>query len=345
MKRKNVVAGLLAFAGVLLAIFFTMTLFVHVNASASDGANKCTITANTAYHNEAGVPKGQYGKTQTFTVNDLKPASDRFLAKFCNSQGQSDLVFAASIIEVHKTGVNPTTAATAQKEAAGWKNDLKTANAAISAYTSGIKGFDIAADNDPKHSYDTFGMESNGTDLPKLVFLHESHPAVLTLIVHFKDGSADELVRIVCDFQPEATNTPPSPSTPTQKSTPDCHTNNTCPGTPATDCHTNGTCPPPDCHTNGTCPKTSPPPDCHTSGTCPTTKTCESVYGPSSSGNYPDCHKDGSPSKQPTQPTQAPGPNPSPNPTNNPGSNQCYSDSTGQAVQPVNGKCPPGSSG
>jgi hypothetical protein len=80
----------------------------------------------------------------------------------------------------------------------------------------------------------------------------------------------------------------------------------------------------------------------------PTTppKTCHSVYGPGYSGTYPNCHKDGSKSVQPTQPASATGTNPAPNPTNNPGSNKCYSETTGQPVTPnPDGTCPVGSFG
>jgi len=84
-------------------------------------------------------------------------------------------------------------------------------------------------------------------------------------------------------------------------------------------------------------------PSCRDTGTCRPPKTCRSVYGPGYNGTYPRCHKDGTTAPKP--PLTAPGTNPNPDPTNDPGSNECYSNTTGKPVQPVDGKCPDGSFG
>lgn len=71
--------------------------------------------------------------------------------------------------------------------------------------------------------------------------------------------------------------------------------------------------------------------------------TCEDVYGPGYTGEYPNCTKDGTTTPVPDPGT--PGENPDPADPGTPGS-QCYSETTGQPV-PTNpdGTCPPGSFG
>jgi hypothetical protein len=127
-------------------------------------------------------------------------------------------------------------------------------------------------------------------------------------------------------FAPQGCTTPPHSTPTTPKST------------PSTPHHV----------TPSTHPRTTPTPTPTPSHSKPP-KTCYSVYGPGYGGTYPHCHKttvgSGGSSVIPPPPPSAPGTNPAPNPTNNPGSNQCYSETTGLPVQPVNGKCPPGSFG
>jgi hypothetical protein len=146
------------------------------------------------------------------------------------------------------------------------------------------------------------------------------------LVLRYRNkGATCELARVGINvvgpmperFKPEGCTTP-TPTTSTKPAPP----TSTHPGT-----HTP---PPPPTTTKPpsrttTPPTTTRPPTTHT--TPP--KTCLSEYGPGYSGTYPDCHKDGSPGVQPTQPPQAPGPNPQPDPEHDPGSHECYDPNTG----------------
>lgn len=133
----------------------------------------------------------------------------------------------------------------------------------------------------------------------------------------------------------ESTSPTPTPSESTSSSpTPTPSLTTTCP--PTSTSPTPKPSPSKTTHTPSPKPsRTTHSPSPKPSKTTTPPKTCESVYGPGYSGEYPNCHKDGSPTGQPTQRTSAPGKNPDPDPTDPAGSNQCYDDQTGKPV-----KCP-----
>jgi len=300
VKNKNAhrfrvaIIFVLSALGLLIAVSLVS---VHV-ASADD---KCTITkiAHLNDHAPKDAPD-QYNATQAYAGKDK--AVENMKKEICNpATGEGDPNILASFIEVHKYGVSPETAVRAQKTADGYvKNkDFKAWNEAAWGYMNSISGFDTVEEKDG--GYDTFGEKPGNP--PTLTFVSQNHPAGWVLIVHYKDGSADDGDRILCGDQPRK-RTGITPSSPPHNPQPNCK-----PSKSNNYCGSGGT---PNCKTN--CSTSSPP-----KTTCENSKK----FGPGYFGTYPNCTKGAPPGTGSNQDPSAPGKLPSPADTL---SGQCWLD-------------------
>jgi len=294
-----------------------------ISGSTSGDGSCDTMKGNNSYHNATGVKGNEFGVPPQ-NAHDPKVALTRFLTKLRDpATCKGDAVFAASVLETHRTGaITKDTAAKAQSMAAGWVNNPAAWNADLTSYLATVDVNNVKVVQSSS-GYTTYDMVDHAS-LPKLD-VERASPVGFTLVIPHTDGSAADEERIDCDDQPVILDTPASPSVPStgpttpQPTAPPCTSNcggNTTP--PPCNC-TSTTAPPPhsttppcNCHTTTPPPPTTPP--SHSTTPPP---PCEPGYGP-----YPACNqKIGN--SAPPPPTTAPGTNPPPADPSSSGS-ACY---------------------